>query len=1109
MANCLDQILCNQSSDCEILITDENGFEIDTRYLHDGDMIYLYVADRVGYTFTGFTFYPIDGEPYAIPYELTENNLYMVKAICGGTFVANFSTNIYELTVIPDNEIHGSTLGSGRYPYNTVVHISAMENPGYHFIGWFINDVLISTDIEYAYTVIGDAIIVAKFEGDEYSIVAKPNNRLLGSASGSGVYEYGTTVTLTATPFVGSTFISWDDGDTNLTKTITVTQNKIYIANFQRNRYTVTVIIVNASATRPTEVCGVVTGEGVYEYGTVVSLYASPALGFSFVSWDNGPEHVDDNTRYSFTIQGDTTIYATFDDAMYTLTLYSSPTNGGYTTNSVSTALFTGGTYRYNTIVPAQALPYSGYLFDKWSDGTLTDVRSFTMTSDITQTAYFIADIPRYTLKILFDSTKGNVVIMDGLNNVTSYGAGYAYATVDSGTALTAIVTVNPSYTFGGWDDSTTEGMTRVFTVDQNITREVYFDETIYYRICLCSSFNFSAAWVEVKYSTGQLIAELRDSSNRCANVEDGADIILVYHVLDSNYHLNGWGTLPFPYEVIDDDTITFTVSDNAEICPDVEYINPFVPKVYVNIDFTSECKNQAQGDIEHLYGDKPYITETQYGTVSDSITPFPPMYGPFEPDFSLTPVEAYASAAPGDSIEFWAKSTHECAQFDHWVLKLVYQDGHTQTSQTFDAHVSTIKFTDKTLYLTAVYTCCSNCRGTFTVKDPEVKFQYNGTMYNYTGSSVSFDLVSGEEVTVYPYDNSKYIGGIYDVTDPSNPIDVTQIASMMPSGSYCYEPYPQTDNNGYITGYSYALMNVRFYDVSTPNTLVIFRRLHTDPNHSTSPLYFNPSSTTWDNTVGNPNRNSFGDNPSESYSGLPIWNTTYNFSQTYFRYYWNGYYSYYEKISVDINTIPEFPSFPVTASIDNTTVSPYIVKVPVTSPYYNFTQGYNIYAIYHERSCDYNPWNDVYLIIANDGVDNWNFASGFPNPNTGARFITDKSSSATYVKRINNITFTPQCNHVYDICGLGVDYSPRQYMYKLLASEVLSDADAVSMGIIPASAVPVYQIPNRPGTTGYLSLADMSYYNPISASSLGTYVKAQTNGMMSYYQIVEVCPTT
>ncbi len=873
MANCIEEILCNQTSDCEIFISDKNGFEIDTRYLHDNDddYIYIYVGDRKGYTLTGFTFHPIEGDSYKIEYEVAGKSLYKVKTICNGTYVANFSTNVYELNVIPYNSRHGIVLGSGRYPYNTLVHISATENPGYHFVGWYINDTLISNDIEYEYTVTENVYIVGHFEGDQYSIVAKPNNRILGTVSGSGVYEYGTAVTLVAAPLEGSTFVSWDDNDTSLEKKLTVTQNKVYVANFQRNRYTVTVNILNISTTRPTETCGVVTGEGIYDYGTVVTLYASPALGFGFVSWENGLEHLEGNTRYSFTIQSDTIITATFDDAMYNLTLYSSPTNGGYTTNTVSDVLFTGGTYRYNTIVPAQALPYSGYSFDKWSDGTLTDTRTFTMTSDITQTAYFIAKTPRYTLKIFFDSSKGDVLIMNGLNNVTSYGPGYAYATVDSGTTLTAIVRINSPYVFGGWDDSTIYGTTRVFTLNENITREVYI----------------------------------------------------------------------------------------------------------------------------------------------------------------------------------------------------------TQIS----------------------------CYSTFTLKDNEVKFTYNEITYTYTGSSVDIDLLGGKTVTVFPSDESKYIGGVYDVTDPSNPINVTQMSSS--TGSFCYEAYPQTDTHGYVTGYSYALSDERFNQTqTTPNQLTIFRRLHTDTNHTDSDLYIDPSQIQWDDTE-NPDRNSFDS------TTLPLGNENYNFTKTYYRCSQSNYKIYYEKITIDITTIPTLPAFPITATISNSTLSPYLVKVPVALPIYSFTQGYNIYMMYHEPSLNYDTWDDISLIIGTDGRE-WNPPTeSFPDADTGARFITNKTANATYAKRINSITFTPECNHVYEICGLGVDYSHSQYMYKLLGNGT-TDTEAETQGIIPQGAS-VTTIQPQTGTEGYTSLADLTYYNPISASSLGNYVKARPRTQtedMSYYQVVEVCQT-
>ena len=54
----------------------------------------------------------------------------------------------------------------------------------------------------------------------------------MGEVSGSGSYEYGTVVTLTATAHEGYKFMQWSDGDTNATRTITVTGDLTLTATF-------------------------------------------------------------------------------------------------------------------------------------------------------------------------------------------------------------------------------------------------------------------------------------------------------------------------------------------------------------------------------------------------------------------------------------------------------------------------------------------------------------------------------------------------------------------------------------------------------------------------------------------------------------------------------------------------------------------------------------------------------------------------------------------------------------------------------------------------------------------------------------------------------------
>lgn len=62
-----------------------------------------------------------------------------------------------------------------------------------------------------------------------------------GEYIGAGTYEYGTEVTIVATPEGCKNFVKWSDGDTNATRTITVTGNATYIAEFEHITYTITV----------------------------------------------------------------------------------------------------------------------------------------------------------------------------------------------------------------------------------------------------------------------------------------------------------------------------------------------------------------------------------------------------------------------------------------------------------------------------------------------------------------------------------------------------------------------------------------------------------------------------------------------------------------------------------------------------------------------------------------------------------------------------------------------------------------------------------------------------------------------------------------------------
>jgi len=142
---------------------------------------------------------------------------------------------------------------------------------------------------EYAAIIYGDCT---------FEVTVKANNEDYGTATGNGVYNYAKKITLTATPNEHYHFVKWDDGDTEKTRTVTVTQDSTFTAVFAIDKHNVTVS-QNISA------AGSVTGEGAYEYGAKATLTATPNDHYHFVKWDDGDTEktrtvtVDENKTYT------------------------------------------------------------------------------------------------------------------------------------------------------------------------------------------------------------------------------------------------------------------------------------------------------------------------------------------------------------------------------------------------------------------------------------------------------------------------------------------------------------------------------------------------------------------------------------------------------------------------------------------------------------------------------------------------------------------------------------------------------------------------------------------------------------------------------------------
>ncbi|MEN8805706.1 MAG: hypothetical protein ABF278_08790 [Wenyingzhuangia sp.] len=119
-----------------------------------------------------------------------------------------------------------------------------------------------------------------------------PQNYILNFSSGAGgsvsssggSYSSGSSVNVTATPDSEYVFVNWSNGSTQNPLTINVSTNLSLVANFEKKKYPLTVVI-SGSGTVNEEI--VSSGKTTTEYvsGSGIQLTATPSSGWGFSGW--------------------------------------------------------------------------------------------------------------------------------------------------------------------------------------------------------------------------------------------------------------------------------------------------------------------------------------------------------------------------------------------------------------------------------------------------------------------------------------------------------------------------------------------------------------------------------------------------------------------------------------------------------------------------------------------------------------------------------------------------------------------------------------------------------------------------------------------------------
>jgi uncharacterized repeat protein (TIGR02543 family) len=304
--------------------------------------------------------------------------------------------------------------GEGIFTYDagTAVNLVATPATGYRFANW-TGDVGTVADVNAPSTVVtmnGNYSITANFEPIpavryNLTITAAGGGSVTSPGMGTFTYNAGTVVILVARPVCvyQYRFVNWT-GDVGTIASVnaastTIVMNGSYSirANFEAipvDRYS---LLISSSAG------GTVTtpGEGTFmcDAGLVVSLLATPAAGYEFVSWTGNVGTINDVKAASttITVNGDYSITAIFEAipvGQYSL-IISSTAGGLVTTPGEGTFSCDAG-----TVVSLVATSATGYHFVNWTGDmdTVADVNAgsttIIMNGSYSITAVFAEDSP-------------------------------------------------------------------------------------------------------------------------------------------------------------------------------------------------------------------------------------------------------------------------------------------------------------------------------------------------------------------------------------------------------------------------------------------------------------------------------------------------------------------------------------------------------------------------------------------------------------------------------------------------------------------------------------------------------------------------------------------
>ena len=244
--------------------------------------------------------------------------------------------------------------------------VEATANAGYRFVKWSDG---VTQSLRTDKAVNADITVVAQFEKEvtvkfKVSYTAGEGGTIQGAAT--QIIEKGKDATpVEATANAGYKFVKWSDGVTDNPRTDkAVTADITVVAEFAKS------IVGHYNITYTSSEGGIIEGnlnQEIEEGKDATPVKAIANVGYKFLEWSDG---VIENPRIDKSVKKNATIMAIFEELTKYYIQYWADQGGridGNTTQIVAEG-------QQGTSVTA--VPYSGYIFVKWSDGKTENPRT-------------------------------------------------------------------------------------------------------------------------------------------------------------------------------------------------------------------------------------------------------------------------------------------------------------------------------------------------------------------------------------------------------------------------------------------------------------------------------------------------------------------------------------------------------------------------------------------------------------------------------------------------------------------------------------------------------------------------------------------------------------